>query len=76
MTKFVDIYLRVVKKKTALDSIVAEELPVGIQRDLQENKVQERLQKMLRDRDKERAQERLDRIQEQLRKVRLKKDGR
>jgi lipid A disaccharide synthetase len=76
MTKFVDIYLRVVKKKTALDDIVVEELPVGIQRDIQENKVQERLQRMLKDRDKERAQERLDRIQEQLRKVRMKKEGR
>ena len=52
MSKFADLYLQVVRRSTLHDSISVTDLPLGIQRELQENIARDnhKVVVMLRDR--------------------------
>lgn len=68
MTKFVDIYQDIVKRKTLRDEISSQTvvLPKCVARELQEQEWHKELVISLREKDKLRAKDRLEKIQAQL----------
>jgi len=66
MTRFADIYLKVVKARTLRDDIAVEELPVSVQEALQQDVAKQEACMSAMRKDKERAMERLTKMKEQL----------
>lgn len=78
MSKFVTIYQKVMERRKSLrDEIEVEEiiLPEELKRELEEEKRKKIVIKGLRDKDDKFANDRLNRIREQLEKKRLENDS-
>lgn len=78
MSKFVTIYQKVMERRKSLrDEIEVEEiiLPEELKRELEEEKRKKIVIKGLRDKDNKFANDRLNRIREQLEKKRLENDS-